>query len=91
MSFEMRPQLSSSTNAQNLERRSEAFMACKKCGSVRQKPLNAEMNLHFPGIEGLDKPTVWVFPEVVVCLNCGFAEFSIQKPELRRIEEGSAS
>lgn len=91
MSFEMRPQLSSSTNAQNLQRRSEAFMACKKCGSVRQKALNAEMNLHFPGIEGLDKPTVWVFPEVVVCLNCGFAEFSIQKPELRRIEEGSAS
>lgn len=89
MSFE-RSQLSSSTNAENLQRRSEAFMACKKCGSVRQTKLNGEMNLHFPGIEGLDKPTVWVFPEVVACLDCGFAEFSIQKPELRRIEEGSA-
>jgi hypothetical protein len=66
-------------------------MACKECGSVRQKKLSAEINLHFPGIEGLDKPTVWVFPEVVVCLNCGFAKFSIQKPELRRIDEGSAS
>ena len=66
-------------------------MACKKCGSVRQKKLNAEMNLHFPGIENLDKPTVWVFPEVVVCLDCGLSEFSVQKPELRRIEEESAS
>jgi hypothetical protein len=66
-------------------------MACKECGSVRQKKLIAEINLHFPEIEGLDKPTVWVFPEIVVCLNCGFAKFSIQKPELRRIDEGSAS
>ena len=91
MSFEMRPQLSSSDNVKSLQRRPEAFMACKECGSATQTKLNAEMNLHFPGIEGLDKPTVWVFPEVVVCLNCGFAEFAIQKPELRRIDEGSAA
>ena len=91
MSFGMGPKFSPSDNAKSLQRRSEALMACKECGSVNQKKMSAEMNLHFPGIEGLDKPTVWVFPQVVVCLNCGFAKFAVQKPELRRIEEGSAS
>jgi hypothetical protein len=30
----------------------------------------------------LDKPVVWVFPELVVCLNCGAAEFSVPEAEL---------
>lgn len=40
------------------------------------------MALHFPGLKGLDKPIVWVFPEVLVCLECGLAEFSIPETEL---------
>jgi hypothetical protein len=43
------------------------------------------VNIHFPGYEGLTKPTVWVFPQVLVCANCGFAQFSIPESELQRL------
>jgi hypothetical protein len=46
------------------------------------------MNIHFPGREGLDKPTVWVFPKVLVCLDCGLAEFVFPKNELHALVEG---
>lgn len=57
-------------------------MACKRCSSNKQSEFNAEMNIHFAGREGVDKPTVWLFPEIMVCLDCGFAEFTIPKVEL---------
>jgi hypothetical protein len=60
-------------------------MSCKSCGSHTQSKFSVEMNIHFPGYEGLEKPTVRVFSDVVICLNCGFAEFSVAKPELRAL------
>jgi hypothetical protein len=47
-------------------------MACKKCLSGNFKTFNGEIAIHFPGLEGLSKPIVWVFPTVLVCLECGF-------------------
>lgn len=64
-------------------------MACKRCSSECQNRFSAEINIHFPGIEGLTIPTIWVFPEIVVCLDCGFAEFSIPDTELRRLAQGT--
>jgi hypothetical protein len=64
-------------------------MACK-CSSDHQSTFSMEMNIHFPGREGLDKPTVWVFPKVLVCLDCGFAEFAIPKNDLHALVEGLA-
>ena len=43
-------------------------MPCKSCGLANQKKFTAEMGLHFRGLENIDKPTVWVFPEVIVNL-----------------------
>jgi hypothetical protein len=66
-------------------------MACKQCSSERQSTFHSEVNIHFPGRKGWDKPTVWVFPEIMVCLDCGFAEFSIPEAELRALAaEGAA-
>jgi hypothetical protein len=39
--------------------------------------------MHFPGLEGLDMPIVWVFPKIEVCLECGLAGFQIPESELR--------
>jgi hypothetical protein len=47
----------------------------------------AEINVHFPGFEGLSKPTVWVFPRLRVCLDCGFTEFTIPHAQRRRFDE----
>jgi hypothetical protein len=41
------------------------------------------MGIQFSGLENIDKPTVWVSPEIVVCLDCGTAEFAVPQAELR--------
>jgi hypothetical protein len=55
---------------------------CKKCCSDRPKRFTSEIALRFPGIEGLNKPIVLVFPETLVCLECGVAEFAVPEKEL---------
>ena len=62
-------------------------MACTVCGSGQQGKFNAEIAIHFPGLQGLDKPIVWVFPQVLICLNCGVAQFGIPEPELALLAE----
>jgi hypothetical protein len=65
-------------------------MACSSCGSVKQAEFSAEMNIHFPGRKGLDKPVVWVFPKLQVCFGCGLTLLTIPDTELRLLEEGLA-
>ena len=66
-------------------------MSCKSCQSQNQRNLNGEIAIHFPGLNGLDKPIVWVFPKLLVCLNCGFTEFAIPEAELRLVESDTAA
>lgn len=39
------------------------------------------MGIHFMGLRNLDKPTVWVFPQLLICMDCGFAEFVVPEAE----------
>jgi hypothetical protein len=64
-------------------------MACRSCGSENQTEFGAEINIHLPGREGLDKPAALVFPKLLVCLRCGFTEFPIKETELHRLVEGA--
>jgi hypothetical protein len=66
-------------------------MSCKSCKSENQSIFNGEIAIHFPGLKGLDKPIVWVFPKLVVCLDCGFTEFAILDTELRQLAEGDST
>ena len=66
-------------------------MSCKSCGSVNQKKFKAEIGIHFLGLENIDKPTVLVFPEVIVCLDCGTAEFAVPEAELHQLRKGEAA
>jgi hypothetical protein len=66
-------------------------MSCKSCQSENQRTFNGEIAIHFPGLKGLDKPIVWVYPKLLVCLNCGFTEFAIPETEFRQLMEGDAA
>jgi hypothetical protein len=66
-------------------------MPCKSCGSANQRKLSAEIAIRFPGLKNIDKPVVWVFPEIVVCLDCGTAEFAVPEAELRLLAKGDAA
>ena len=66
-------------------------MSCKTCGSDKQSKFIAEVAIHFPGLIGLEKPTVFVFPQLLVCLNCGNAEFVISESELRALAKADAA
>ena len=66
-------------------------MPCKSCGSINQKKFTAEMGIHFPGLKNINKPVVWLFPKLVVCLDCGTTEFTVPKEELRQLAKGDAA
>jgi hypothetical protein len=66
-------------------------MPCKWCGSVNQNKFRAEVAIHFPGLKNIDKPVVWVFPEVVICLDCGTSEFAVPEAELQQLAKGDAA
>ena len=64
-------------------------MACRFCDSVNLTVLTAEMNIHFPGRENLNTPTVWAFPPVTICVDCGCADFVLHGEPLQQIRERS--
>lgn len=64
-------------------------MCCLSCASDNETELAAEMIIHFSGIRNLDKPGVWVFPNLLVCLNCGFSRFTVPETELPLLASGA--
>ena len=44
------------------------------------------MGIHFVGLVNLEKPAVWVFPQLSACLDCGFTEFVIPEKELHELK-----
>jgi hypothetical protein len=48
------------------------------------------MTIQVPGLKNIDRPVVWVFPELVVCLDCGTAEFAVPEAELRQLVKRDA-
>ena len=62
---------------------------CKRCLSQSQKEFSSELAIHFKGLAGLNKPIVWVFPKLLVCSQCGFAEFTVPERELRVLRDGT--
>jgi hypothetical protein len=59
-----------------------------KCTCENHQEFNGEFAIHFPGINGLQKPIVWVFPKVRVCLDCGYADFTVPERELSVLRTG---
>src|SRR5690242_19073083 len=60
---------------------------CKACSSQRQARIPSEFNVHYPGLSHLDRLPVLLFPELLVCLDCGFTEFAIPRDVLDRLTQ----
>jgi hypothetical protein len=63
-------------------------MVCPSCQSLNQAEFTAEMIVHSPGSENLDKPGVWLFPKLSVCLDCGVSRFTIPQPSKLLLTSG---
>ncbi len=59
-------------------------MSCRLCASENQGRFPTEIAFH---LSGPCTPHIFLFPRVVVCLDCGFTEFSIPETDLQRLEE----
>jgi hypothetical protein len=49
------------------------------------------MVIRFPGVKNIDKPVVWVFSELVVCLDCGNSELALPEAKLRQLARADAA
>jgi hypothetical protein len=65
-------------------------MTCRSCRSVNQAEFPAELLIHFGGLKNLDKPGVWVFPRLLVCLDCGFLQSTVPAPQLASLVAGTS-
>jgi hypothetical protein len=65
-------------------------MSCLSCASYNQAELSAEILIHFAGLNNLDKPGVWLFQTLLVCLDCGAAQFSVPEKELALLAAGTS-
>src|SRR5215469_7697912 len=66
-------------------------MACLSCRSTNQTFFPAEINIHHPGMDGLDKPALWAFPSLLMCLDCGYTRFTLPDDQLRELTESESS
>jgi hypothetical protein len=62
-------------------------MPCTSCLSSNQAEFPAEINFHFRGPENWTRPAVWVFPRILVCLDCGASRFATPENELARLTQ----
>ena len=62
-------------------------MRCASCHSLNVRVYPAELNIHHPGMEGLDLPTVWAFPRLSICLDCGVTQFTLSDDQVRELIE----
>lgn len=60
---------------------------CAFCGSDEVRGFNSEVAIH-PERRGDEipyKPLVWIFPNLLICTDCGYAAFYIAKDEQRKL------
>jgi hypothetical protein len=62
-------------------------MTCFSCASGHEAEFGAEVNIHLPGVKNLDKSSFFMFPKILVCLDCGSARFAILETELKLLRE----
>src|SRR5580704_6130081 len=60
-------------------------MLCASCTSGNQREFPAEVNIHLSGLRNSHNPGVFVFPRLLVCLDCGHSSFMTPTFELAEL------
>ena len=71
-----------------MRRGSRLVVTCWECSSDMLKDFDGELAIHFPGRDGLDKPSLLLYPKLKVCLKCGHAEFVVSDAQIEELEKG---
>jgi hypothetical protein len=66
-------------------------MPCRACGSDKVRQLRGELTASCSSLEALKVPPIYVSEDVIVCLDCGFAELVIPLGALRVLHKGDAA
>ena len=67
-------------------------MACAICGSSNETEFPAEVNIHFSDcLRDANEIGVFVFPRLLVCLDCGLSSILTPAPELARLRAADKS
>ena len=65
------------------EIRRDVNVGCQQCGSSNQSKFAAEVAVRSPKLKDPDNLPLLVFPQLLVCLDCGATEFKFSDEELR--------
>jgi hypothetical protein len=57
-------------------------MSCSFCNSNYQAVFAAEVNIHVSGPMNAASPGVFVFPRLLICMDCGYSSFVMPEIEL---------
>jgi hypothetical protein len=60
-------------------------MSCTSCQSANQREFSAEVNIHFPLRWDSNNPGIYVFPKLLVCLDCGASSFMTPASQLAQL------
>ena len=63
---------------------------CTSCASDKVE-FDSELCLHIPRANGLNKPHVFAFPKLTVCLTCGTIRGSASTEELQRLKDAAGA
>jgi len=66
-------------------------MACKACHSENLQKLDGELTASLPTLKALKVPPIYVSQNILVCLDCGFAELVIPRTELLSLKNAKAA
>ena len=58
-------------------------MQCKLCGSEKIGRFHSELAIHLRDVRNTGEPAIFISPALMICRDCGFAEFIVPEKELR--------
>jgi hypothetical protein len=65
-------------------------MPCTLCHADNRAEFGTEMIIHLNGLSNAGNRGVLTFPQVSVCLSCGFSTFALKETEFLELDKGQA-